>query len=182
MGDALNSFTAATNYASESTAARTNATLAKKQSYADAYRLESDSEAALHMAGDNLMVMRRNQSEQVAGSRAAAGASGFSASGGSNLVREQSVAEVLEMAIANAARSAAVSDVNAREQADMLRRQGETEYNLGMVQADFLQRMGRISKSTAGWQLGAGVANTAGAFGVQTGTWLFDYGQKKQTR
>lgn len=182
MGDALNSWSAATNYASEATAARTNAVLAKKQAYADAYRLESDSEAALHMAGDNLMVMRRNQAEQVAGARAAAGASGFAASSGSNLVREQSVAEVLELAIANAAKSAAVSDVNAREQAALLRKQGDTQYNLGVVQADFLQRMGRISKNTAGWQLGAGVANTVGDFGVRTGTWLFDYGQKKQTR
>lgn len=158
MGDGINSFASAANHRSEVITARTNATLAKRQAYADAYKLESDSEQALHIAGDNMMVMRRNQAEQVGAKRAAAGASGFSASGGSNLVGEMSVAEVLEMAVANAAKSSAISDRNAREQAEALRRYGDTTYNVGMVQADFQQKLARVANRVAPWlMLGSGL-------------------------
>lgn len=158
MGDGINSFASAANHRSEAITTRTNATLAKRQAYADAYKLESDSESALHIAGDQMMVMRQNQREQVGQRRAASGASGFSASSGSNIVAEQSVAEVLEMAVANASRSAMISDVNAREQAEALRRYGDTTYNVGMVQSEYQQKMARIANRVAPWlMLGSGL-------------------------
>ena len=153
MGDGLNMYASAANGRSDAITTRTNAALARRQAYADAYRLEADSEAALGMAGDNLMVMRRNQLEQVGEARSRSGASGFSASGGSSLVHEASVAEVLEMAVANAARDAAVTDANSRSQAAALRRQGDTMYDVGMVQADYQQRMARIANRTAPWAM-----------------------------
>lgn len=153
MGDGLNSYASAANYRNESMTTRTNARLQRRQAYADAYKLEDDSASALSVAGDQMMMMHRNQAEQVGARRAAAGASGFSASGGSQLVQEQSVAEILEVAVANAARSAAVSDTSAREQANATRRYGDTAYNVGMVQADYQQRMARIANGVAPWQL-----------------------------
>ena len=166
MGDAMNSYASAANYRNEAMTTRTNATLQKRQAYADAYKLESDSESALHIAGDQMMTMRRNQAEQVGARRAAAGASGFSASGGSQLVQEQSVAEILEVAVANAARSAAISDTSAREQANAMRRYGDTAYNVGMVQAEHQQKMARIANGVAPWlMLGQGLT-TLGSAGV----------------
>lgn len=185
MGDGINSFASATNHRSEAITARTNATLARRQAYADAYKLESDSESMLHIAGDNMMVLRRNQLEQVGEARARSGASGFSASGGSNLVHEMSVAEVLEMAVANAARSAMISDVNAREQAEALRRYGDTTYNVGMVQADYQQKLARTANRVAPWlmlgggmtELGGSMMTSPGAYN-EIGSWL-GIGKKK---
>lgn len=169
MGDGLNSYASAANYRGESMTAATNARLAKRQAYADAYRLESDSEQALLVSGDQMMTMRRNQSAQIGAQRAAAGASGFSASSGSNLVTEQSVAEVLEMAVANAARSAAISDVNSREQAAALRRYGDTTFNVGMVQAEYQRKMSKISNGMAPLLMLGGGLTTLGSMGVGSG-------------
>lgn len=169
MGDGINSFASATNHRSEAITARTNARLAKRQAYADAYRLEADSRESLVMAGDQMMTMRRNQAEQVGQRRAAAGASGFAASSGSNLVAEQSVAEVLEMAVANAARSAAISDVNARGQAAATRRYGDTAYNVGMVQAEYQDKKARIANGIAPWLMLGGGLTTLGSVGVGSG-------------
>lgn len=169
MGDGINSFAAASNHRSEAITTRTNATLAKRQAYAEAYKLESDSRQALDISGDQMMTMRRSQTEQVGARRAAAGASGFSASGGSNFVGELSVAEVLEMAVANAAKSSAISDRNAREQAEALRRYGDTTYNVGMVQADFQQKLASVANRVAPWlMLGSGLT-TAGKLGMDLG-------------
>ena len=169
MGEWMNSSAAATNYASQATTDRTNATLAKRQAYADAYKLETDSRNALHIAGDNLMTMRRNQTAAVGQRRVMSGASGFAASSGTQLEQETSVAEVLELAIANAAKSSAISDVNAREQAESLRRYGDTTYNVGMVQADFNQRMASIHRK-AGPLYGLGSAlYQGGMFGLNYG-------------
>jgi hypothetical protein len=166
MGDGLNSYASAANYRNESMATRTNAMLQRRQAYADAYKLESESESAMHIAGDQMMTMRRNQAEQVGARRAAAGASGISASGGSQLVQEQRVAEILEVAVANAARSASISDTSAREQANAMRRYGDTAYNVGMVQAEHQQKMARIANGVAPWlMLGQGLT-TLGKAGV----------------
>lgn len=163
MGDGFDRYAQATNYAAEANSTRTNAVLARRQAYADAYKLEADSEQSLLLAGDNLMTLRRNQAEQVGARRAAAGASGFSASSGSNLVSEQGVAEVLEAAIVNAARSAAVSDSNARRQANALRRYGDTSFNVGMAQADYLQQQARIAGRVAPWLLVGGGLQSFGS-------------------
>ena len=169
MGDGINSFAAADNYANEALTTRTNATLQRRQAYADAYKLESDSASALDIAGDQMMTMRRNQAEQVGARRAAAGASGFSASGGSGFETERSVAEVLEMAVANAARSAAISDTSAREQAAATRRYGDTVYNVGLVQSEHQRRMAAISRQTAPWLMLGGGLTEAGSFLIGLG-------------
>ncbi len=164
MGDKLASLASAANHRSDAMTTRTNARLQRRQAYADAYKLEGDSASALSIAGDQMMTMRRNQAEQVGARRAAAGASGFSASGGSQLVQEQSVAEILEVAVANAARSAAVSDTSAREQANAMRRYGDTAYNVGMVQAEHQQKMARIANGVAPWlMLGQGLTLAGGS-------------------
>ncbi len=167
MGDYLDSKAVATNYSNEAGSARMNATLAKRQAYAEAYKLESDSAGALQIAGDNMLTMRRNQSAAVAAQRVTNAASGFSAGSGSQLQQEASVAEVLELAVANAAKSAMISDVNAREQADFLRREGDTQYNLGMVQANYLQKMGKINREAGRSQLLGSVLYTMGAQGLK---------------
>jgi len=169
MGEWMNSSAAATNYAGQAIAGRTNATLAKRQAYAEAYKLETDSSNALHIAGDNLMTMRRNQSAAVGQRRAVSGASGFSAGSGSQLEQETSVAEVLEMAIANAAKSSTIADVNAREQADSLRRYGDTTYNVGQVQADFNQRMASINRKAGPWYGLGGALYQGGMFALNYG-------------
>lgn len=166
MGDSIDSYASAANYRGGAITTRANASLQKRQAYADAYKLEDDSREALVIAGDQMMTMRRNQTEQVGAKRSAAGASGFSASSGSNYMAEQSVAEILEMAVSNAARSATISDVNARGQAAATRRYGDTAFNVGMVQAEYQDKMARIASGIAPFlMLGQGltmVGNMAG--------------------
>lgn len=158
MGDGINSYTQASNMRTQSMTTRTNAILAKRQAYADAYKLEKDSAAALDVAGDSMMTMRRNQTAQMGTRRAASGASGFAASSGSNLAAESSVAEVLEMAIANAARDVETGDSNARRQAIELRSQGEQQYRLGMIQANYEQKLAKIANNVAPWlMVGSGL-------------------------
>lgn len=172
MGDGVNLYGQAANYRGEALSTRMNATLARRQAYAEAYKLESDSEQALHIAGDQMMTMRRNQAEQVGAQRAAAGASGFSASSGSYEVAEMSVAEVLEMAIDNAARSAAVSDISAREQAAASRRYGDTTYNIGMVQAGYQDKMAKLAQKSAPiMMLGGGLTSIGGSMVSHGGGW-----------
>jgi putative ribosome biogenesis GTPase RsgA len=94
-------------------------------------------------------------------------------------VGELSVAEVLEMAVANAAQSAATSDRNAREQAEALRRYGDTTYNVGMVQADYQQKLAKTANRVAPYlMLGSGLtglgksAMTAPGVYNELGSWL----------
>ena len=79
---------------------------------------------------------------------------------------EQSVAEILEVAVANAARSASISDTSAREQAAATRRYGDTAFKVGMVQAEYQDKMARIASGIAPFlMLGQGltmVGNMAG--------------------
>lgn len=149
----LNMNASATNLSGSATQARTNAMLAKRQAYADAYKLETDAASASHVAGDNMMTMRQNQSANRAAARVVSAISGFA--GGSAHARELSAAEYFEKVIGDAAKSNAISYQNAAEQAAALRRQGETQYNLGMIQANAYDRMAAINRKAAPW-LGVG--------------------------
>lgn len=166
MGDGIDSYTQASNMRSQAMTTRTNAILAKRQAYADAYKLENDSAAALGVAGDSMMTMRRNQTAQMGERRVASGASGFAASSGSNLAAESSVAEVLEMAIANAARDVETGDSNARRQAIELRSQGEQQYRLGMIQAEYENKLAKIANSVAPWLMVGSGLTTIGGLGM----------------
>lgn len=143
----------AANMSGSAASARTNALLAKRQAYADAYKLEVDAGSAAHVAGDNMMTLRRNESANRAAARVVSAISGFA--GGSSHARELSVAEYFEKVIGDAAKSNAISYQNAAEQAGALRRQGDTQYELGMIQANAYDRMAAINRHAAPW-LGVG--------------------------
>ena len=153
MGEYLNMNASATNMGGSATQARTNAMLARRQAYADAYKLEADADAASHVAGDNMMTMRQNQSANRAAARVVSAISGFA--GGSAHARELSMAEYFEKVVGDAAKSNAISYQNASEQAGVLRRQGETQYTLGNIQANAYDRMAAINRHAAPW-LGVG--------------------------
>ncbi len=153
MGEALNMSSSATQYNSDAITARADGRVQRNQAYAQAYKLETDATAASHIAGDNMMTMRRNQTLQTAAARAAAGASGFGASSGSKLTVEQSTAEIFEKAIADAAKSNTIAEQNARYQANALRRHGDTTLNLANIQADYMNRLASINRKTAPWAL-----------------------------
>lgn len=152
MGDAINMDAQATNYRSDAATARANGIAQRAQAFSNAYKLESDSAAQNHIESDNMMTMRRNQMANIATMRASNGSSGF-ANIDSKLKAEQSVAESFEMAIANMAKSAAVSDQNARFQANAYRRQGDTALNLSNIQADYLNRIASINNKYSKWVL-----------------------------
>ena len=153
MGDGVNMYASAANQRTDAMTTRANGRLQRQQAYANAYKLEDDAARGSHVAADNMMTMRRNQSAAVAASRVAHAASGFGASGGSKLAAEASVAEVFEKAIADAAKSNAIADVNAREQANAFRRQGDTALNLANINADYLNRLAAINSKAAPWMM-----------------------------
>ena len=153
MGTFANMSAASANYTTQAAAARANARVARAQAQANAYKLEADASAQGAIAGDNMMTMRRNQALQMAAVRNQQGGSGFAASSGSKLSVESSVAEVFEKAIADQMRSNAIADQNARAQANALRRSGETQFNLGMVQANALSSLASASSQAAPWML-----------------------------
>lgn len=167
MGGFVNSSTAAANAQLQAAQARTQGVLQRRQAYADAYKLESDSAAALMVAGENAAVLRQNQAAQVAAARVQNGGSGFDASSGSVLRREQSVAEEFEQAIANMGRSAAVQDANARAQAVQLRREGDSAVLLADIMGDYYGRVARANRVAAGWNLLGGALSTVGNLGLQ---------------
>ena len=155
------------NYSSQAATARANGIAQRQQAYAHAYKLETDAANQSYLAADNMMTMRRNQAAAVDEARLANGASGFDVSGGSKLQAEQSVADVFEQAIANMMRSNTISDQNARMQAHAFRRQGDTSLNLGNIQADYLNRMSRISSKYARWALVGAGWSTLGQVGMK---------------
>lgn len=163
MGGYLNAKAGAANYGSQAAVTKANALLAKRQAYAEAYKLEADARDAAHVAGDNMMTMRQNESTNRAAARVAGAISGFAG----NNVRELSVAEYFEKAIADAARSNAVQQANARDAAVQLRRSGDSEYAMGMVQGNALEQQARIQSSYAPWVGVGGALSTLGNLGLK---------------
>ena len=168
MGEYLNMNAGAANYGNEAMAARTNAKLAKRQATMDAYKLESDATNAAYVAGDNMMTQRRNASVSRATARVVGAISGFA--GGSAAARELSVAEYFEKVIGDAAKSSSIAYQNAAEQAGALRRQGETQYNLGLIQADAYDKFARINRRTAPWLGVGGLMQQGAMLGFQYGS------------
>lgn len=161
MGDFLNSRTQGSNYAEQAMQARTQGAVARRQAYANAYKLEFDSAQNGFVAGEQMMTARQNALERLAANRNAQGASGFALTG-SKLRTEQSLAEVLDAAIANMGKGYAVSDQNARWQAAEYRREGDSARRLASIQAGYYDRMASVSQNVAPWQLlggGLGLAS-----------------------
>lgn len=166
MGEAINNVAAAGNASVSAMQARTQGTLARNQAYQRAYDLESVAAAQNVIAADNMMTLRQNEAAAVGGARAEAGASGLSASSGSMLRAEQSVAEQFDVAVANLQRSAAISDQSARYQAAVTRSEGEQQKRLAEIQAAYYDRVARISRN-AFWPslVGGGLMTGAGIYG-----------------
>lgn len=162
MGEAINNGTAAGNASVSAMQARTQGTLARNQAYQRAYDLESVAAAQNVIAADNMMTLRQNEAAAVGGARAAAGASGLSASSGSMLRAEQSVAEQFDVAVANLQRSAAISDQSARYQAAVTRSEGEQQKRLAEIQAAYYDKVSRINRN-AFWPSLIGSSLTKGA-------------------
>lgn len=163
MGEYLNMKAGAANMRGEATSARVNAQVAKRQAYADAYKLEADAGAAAYVAGDNMMTMRRNETANRAAARVVDAISGFAG----NRARELSVAEYFEKVIGDAAKSNAINYQNAVEQANALRRTGETQYRLGNIQAQAYDRMASIGSRYAPWFGVGGALGTLGSLGLK---------------
>lgn len=158
MGDYINSRTQAANYGVQATQARAQGSVARRQAYAQAYKLDFDSAQNGYIAGEQMMTARQNALEKLAANRNAQGASGFAFTG-SKLRTEQSLAEVLDAAIENMGKSYAISDQNARLQAAEYRKEGDVAQELANVQAGYYDRMASISKRVGRLQLFGGALN-----------------------
>lgn len=174
MGHSLDNFSQASGYGMQASQARLQGRLQRRQAYANAYKLESDSRQQGALVGDNMMRASANAVARLAALRAANGGSGF-AEAGSKLRTEQSAAEVLSAAIADMGRSYAVSDQNARNQANQFRHEGDMALELANIQGDFYDRMAHIQRKAAMWQLaGEGLQLGSKALG------LFDWGGRRE--
>lgn len=171
MGEYLNTKTQASNYSVQAMQARTQGDVARRQAYANAYKLEFDSAQNGFIEGERMMTARQNAVAGLAAARNGQSGSGFAFSG-SKLRGEQSMAEVLDAAIANMGRSYAIADQGARWQAAEYRKEGDVAQGLANVQAGYYDRMASISRKVAPWQLlggalnvGSGILNTYNLFG-----------------
>lgn len=148
MGDYLNYSAVAANNKMDGAKALADARTARNQAYAQAYTLDNDADAALATAGDNLMRMQRNKNAQLAAYRNSQTLSGF-AHTGSKLAVEKSLAEVLDIAIADQMQSASASASNAYAQSAMLRHQGDTQLAMGSISKNFSDRLAAANRSYA---------------------------------
>ena len=162
MGAYLNAQSNAANLSMQGATAKANAKIAKRQAYADAYKLEADAASAARIAGDNMMTLRQNETAQRASARLASAMSGFSG----NNTRELSVAEYFEKVLGDAARSNAIQSANAQAQAVQLRHQGDSQYQMGMVQGNAYQAMASVQSSYAPWVGVGGALSTLGQIGL----------------
>lgn len=154
MGSFIDNQTQSANYTLQATQARAQGQLARKQAYANAYKLQDDSAQAAYIMGDRMMTARQNAVASISALRTQNAASGFSASG-SKLRAEQSTAEILDAAISNMGKSYTISDQNARAQAAQLMREGDTAVSLAEIQGRYFDQLRSINKKVAPWQLGA---------------------------
>lgn len=146
MGDYLTYSAAATNNKIDGARALAEARTAQKQAYSQAYSIENDAASGLSVAGDNLMRMQRNKTNQLASQRNAQVGSGFSHTG-SKLATEKSLAEVLDMAIADQMQSASTAASNAYAQANLTRHQGDSQLAMGQISEQFYTRLADANKS-----------------------------------
>lgn len=162
MGQFVNSSAASANAAQQASQARTQGLADRKAAYARAYGLERDSAEQGHIAAQQMQTMRQNQTSAVASTRTQNAASGFNASSGSKLRSEMSTAQMFEEAIANAGKSYAIQDQNARSQAAQLRKDGDDALKMSQIMANYYSRVSKINSTTANWQLLGGSLSTIG--------------------
>lgn len=148
MGDYLNYSATAANNKMDGAKALADARAARNQAYAQAYTLENDADASLVSAGDNLMRMQRNKTAQLSALRNSQTQSGF-AHTGSKLAVEKSLAEVLDIAIADQMQSASTAASNAYAQSSMLRHQGDAQLAMGSISQQFSDRLAAANRSYA---------------------------------
>ena len=146
MGQYFDSQAEATN--AELSAAKSFAAglQARNQAYAEAYKLEKDSNSILNIAGENLMRMSQNRDLELSAFRSAQAASGFSLSG-SKRSAETSLAHTLDIALDDAIRSTATQDANAREQAAILRHEGNAALKMGLVEQSYGNRVAKANRA-----------------------------------
>ena len=162
MGQFVNSSATSANAAQQATQARTQGLADRKLAYARAYGLERDSAEQGHIAAQQMQTLRQNQTAAVASTRANNAASGFAASSGSKLRHEMSTAQIFEEAIANAGKSYAITDQNARNQANQLRKEGDDALKMSQIMANYYSRVSKINSRAANWQLLGGTLSTIG--------------------
>lgn len=162
MGQFVNSSAASANAAQQATQARTQGIADRKLAYARAYGLERDSAEQAHIAAAQMQTLRQNQTAATSATRAENAASGFAASSGSKLQNETSTAQIFEETIANLGKSYAISDQNARNQANQLRKEGDDALKLSQIMSNYYSRISRINSTAANWQLLGGIGSTIG--------------------
>lgn len=162
MGHSVNSSAASANAALQSAQARAQGLADRKTAYARAYGLEHDSAERGRIAAQQMQTMRQNQTAAESATRLQNAASGFDASSGSKLRSEMSTAQIFEEAIANAGKSYAIADQNARNQAASFRKEGDDALKMSQIMANYYSRVSKINSTAANWQLLGGTLNTIG--------------------
>lgn len=162
MGQFVNSSAASANAAQQSAQARTQGIADRKAAYARAYGIESDSAQRAHIAAQQMQTIRQNQTSAISATRVDGASSGFNASSGSKLRQEMTTAQIFEEAINNASKSHAISDQNARNQANQLRKEGDDTLKMSQIMANYYSRVSKINSTAANWQLLGGSLSTIG--------------------
>lgn len=150
MGEVFKASAASTNATLDAAQAEAQGRQARNASYAEAYRLESDSNSMLETAGDNFLRMQLNKSLQLGELQAAQASQGFALTG-SKRSSEISLASVIDQAIADAVKSAATQDSWARTQANLLRHEGDMQQRMSSTNSTYQKKVAQANKSAVPW-------------------------------
>lgn len=164
LGQLFGNYVASKQYRGQAKVARAKGRAERAAAYGQAARAEDEGKAANLIAAENAVRQRGNERKALGAVRNQRANSGFTFDG-SGMQAELSVAEQMEQVIQDTALSGAFAERNAREEARVIRGNGE----IAMMQAENIaqqyEQMAKNAKQAALVQGLAGLAGTVvGAF------------------
>ncbi len=153
MGGFDKASNASATYAQKAGEARTRGIQQQAEAIQKAYSLEYEASRNGLIAMQNMAAMRENQASAVGAARNAAAASGFAVDTGSQRKNQEVIATTWERHIANANKSNVIADENARYQANMYRRYGNTAMTMANIEADYYSKLSSAYSKSKWWAL-----------------------------
>lgn len=159
LGQIFGNYAQSKQYRGQARVERAKGKMQRAAAYAQAAKVEDEGKAAWMLNTENAVRQRRNQTKAKAAARNQRANSGFT-SEGSGMQYELSVAEQLEQMIADTALSGAIAEHNMRDEARVIRGNGE----VAMMQAEnSAQQYEMLAKNAKKAALTQGLASLAGA-------------------
>lgn len=164
LGQLFGNYIASKQYKGQAKVARAKGHMERAAAYAQAAKVEDEGKVANIMAAENAARQRQNENKARAVVRNNRAASGFTFDG-SGMQSELSVAEQMEQIIQDTALSGAFAERNARDEARVIRGNGELAMYQAENSAQQYEKMAKNAKKAALVQGLAGLAGTVvGAF------------------